>query len=423
MPEHHPRSGGENSPRMDRSMTPSVHARHWKLAPELLYLNHGSFGACPSPVLDAQVEFQRRMEANPVGFLGRELEPLLDEARMELARFLGADPATLAFLPNITTAVNTVLRAFPFEPGDEILVTDHEYNACRNALDVTAERTGARIAIARVPFPVGAPEEVEAAVLARQSQRTRFALLDHVTSPTAIVQPVGRLAGALEERGVAVMIDGAHAPGMLPLDLDRLGASFYGGNCHKWLCAPKGAGFLWVRADRAATLRPLVTSHGANSPRTDRTRFRLEFDWVGTQDFSPYLCVPVALRFLGGLLPGGWPEIYARNHSLACEGRRILCDLLGLEPPCPEEMLGSMAAVVLPGGAARMPASASEKNILPQEDALERELFERHRIVVPIFRWPEPPMRILRISAQLYNSAGQFRLLGETVRGSLRAGV
>jgi isopenicillin-N epimerase len=193
---------------------------------------------------------------------------------------------------------------------------------------------------------------------------------------------------------------------MLPLHLDALGAAYYTGNCHKWLCAPKGAGFLHVRADRQTGLRPVVISHGANATRRDRSRFQVEFDWTGTHDPTPYLCVPEAIRFLGGLLPGGWDELRGRNRALAIEARRILCDTLGIDPPCPEAMLGSMASVPLEIG-----PSAGPPDSVPCEDPLERVLFDRHRIVVPVMRWHDPPACITRISAQAYNRREQFEAL------------
>ena len=398
-------------------------ARHWALAPDITFLNHGSFGACPRPVLETQNELRLRMERNPVGFLVREFEPLLDQARLRLARFVGGDPEGLAFLANVTTAVNTVLANLRLGPGDEILTTNHEYNACRTALEAAAERCGARIVVVPIPFPLASPDEIRDAVLARIGPRTRFALLDHVTSPTALVLPVERLVADLEGRGITTLVDGAHAPGMLALDLKRLGASYYAGNCHKWICAPKGAGFVYARSDRRPGMRPLVIGHGANATRPDRSRFRLEFDWLGTQDGTACLCVPAALDFMGALLPGGWAELRARNHALACEGRRILCAALRAEPPCPEDMLGSMAAVVLADGenaaAARTPDLPPERAVPPDDDPLEARLFDRHGIVVPVFRWQSPRVRILRISAQIYNEASEYRRLGAIVAENL----
>ncbi len=394
--------------------TGSELAQHWALDPRLLFLNHGSFGACPLPVLAKQAALRERLERDPVGFFVREFEPLLDQARCALAGLLGAPPEDLCFVANATTGVNTVLRSLALRPGDEILTTDHEYNACRNAVDYVAQRAGARVVIAPIPFPIAGPQEALAAVLARVTTRTRLLLIDHVTSPTALVLPVEGIVRELAVRGIDVLVDGAHGPGMLALDLRALGAAYYAGNCHKWLCAPKGAGLLYVRPDRQTGLRPLVISHGANSTRRDRSRFRLEFDWTGTQDPTPYLCVGDAIEFMSGLVPGGWPELRARNHALAIEGRRILCERLSITPPCPAEMLGAMAALTLADGPGAAPPDG-----VPAEDPLERELAERHGIVVPVLRWPSPPLRILRISAQVYNHADQYVTLAEAVAGAL----
>ena len=390
-------------------------ARYWGLDPEVTFLNHGSFGACPIPVLEAQERLRRTMEAQPVLFLHRRGEELLDHARHELAAFLGADPEGLASVANATMGVNTVLRSFPLSPGDELLVTDHEYNACRNALNETAARTGAVVTVAPLPFPVDAPDTVHEAILAGVTPRTRLALLDHITSSTAIVLPMESIVRSLQARGVAVLVDGAHAPGVIPLDIDGLGAEFYTGNCHKWLCAPKGAAFLWVRADRRSGMRPIVISHGANSPRTDRSRFRLEFDWTGTSDPTPFLCVPEAIRFLGGLRPGGWPAHMAANRALALRGGEILRRALGVSSCCPEAMIGSMVTLPLPEG----PRDSLDPVLLV--DRLQLRLFERFRIEVPIVLWPTWTRRWVRISAQAYNREEQYDDLGRALQTLLEA--
>ena len=386
----------------------------WALDPAVVFLNHGSFGACPREVRDVQERLRARMEAEPVRFLSRELEGLLDEARRELGAFVGADADHLAFVTNATTGVNAVVRSLSFASGDELLTTDHAYNACRNALQYAAGRSGAGVVTVRIPFPLDSSEQIVDAVLARVTPRTRLALLDHVSSATGMVFPIERLVRELASRGVDTVVDGAHAPGMLPLDLDALGAAYYSGNCHKWLCAPKGSAFLHVRRDRQHLVRPLTISHGANSPRRDRSPFRLEFDWTGTSDPTAVLSVPAAIRFMGALLPGGWPAVMARNREVALDARRVLCDAVGVSTPTPDEMIGSLASVPLPDGELDPPGAAARR------DALQDRLFERFGIEVPVMRWPAPPARLVRISAQLYNTSAQFAKLAGALAELLR---
>jgi len=377
----------------------------WTLDPAVVFLNHGSFGACPRPVLEEQQRLRARIERQPVQFFVRDLEGLLDAARGELAPFLGADAEDLVFVPNVTTGVNAVLRSLRFEPGDELLTTDHAYNACRNVAEFVAERSGARVVVARVPFPLDSPDQVVDAVLAAVTPRTRLALLEHVTSPTGLVFPIERLVGALAERGIETLVDGAHAPGMLPLRIRDIGAAYYTGNCHKWLCAPKGAGFLHVRRDRQADVRPVAISHGANSSRTDRSRFLLEFDWVGTIDPTAYLSVPAALRTMGSLHPGGWQDLRERNRRLALDARRRLCRALGIPSPAPDGMIASLAAVPIPDGSAEPPTP----------DPLQDLLLSRFGIEVPVIPWPRPPRRLVRVTAQAYNTAGDYDRLAEAL--------
>jgi isopenicillin-N epimerase len=385
-------------------------AAHWSLDPTIVFLNHGSFGACPRAVQEAQGELRARLERDPVQFFIRELAPRLAVATAALATFVGCDSEDLVFVPNVTSGVNAVVRSLRFAHGDELLTTDQGYPACRNALAWAAERSGARLVIAPVPFPVTSAAETEAAVLAAATPRTRLALLDHVSSPTGLVFPIRRLVSALAERGIDTLVDGAHAPGMLPLDLRALGAAYYTGNCHKWLCAPKGAGFLHVRRDRQDGVVPSAISHGWTSARSDPSRFQLLFGWTGTGDPTPALCVPDALRVVGGLLPGGWPEVMVRNHALALLGRDRLCAALGVSPPAPDDMLGSLAAVPLPEGTG--PGNPVGPVGL---DPLSEALWDSDRIEVPVFPWPAPPRKLIRISAQLYNTAAQFDRLTEAL--------
>ena len=385
----------------------------WLIEPDTTFLNHGSFGACPEPVLAHQQELRASMEAQPMRFFCWELPDLAAQARATLADFLGARPEDLAWVPNATAGVNTVLRSLQLSPGDELLITNHAYSACRNALEFVANQAGARVVVARIPFPIVGPEQAMEAVLAEVTSHTRLALLDHVTSPTALVLPVAEMIAALADRGVPTLVDGAHAPGMIPLELKTLGAAYYTGNCHKWLCAPKGAGFLWVREDLQPGLRPLAISHGAGvAGPGSRERFRLEMDWTGTHDPTPYLAVPRAIQFMGQLLPGGWPALMLANRALALQARAVLAAALDIPAPCPEEMVGSMATLPLP------PSTGPRRAWPKDRGALQEALLRDHGIEVPVTSWPAYPGRVLRISAQKYNDISQYKRLANLM-GSL----
>ena len=411
--------GRHNSGMTDRNRTkddPSPYALAWGLDPRVAMLNHGSFGACPRAVLEAQQRLRRQMEREPARFFLREMQPLLDASRRALAGLLGVEARNLAFVRNATSGVNGVLRSLCFSPGDELLLTDHAYNACRNVVHFVAGRAGAKVVTAAVPFPVESADRVVEAIIARVSERTRLAMLDHVTSPTAVIFPIERLVQQLDRLGVDTLVDGAHAPGMVPLEIERLGAAYYTGNCHKWLCGPKGAGFLYVRPDRQADLQPAVISHGFNTDWPERARLHVDFDWTGTDDPTPWLCVGEAIAFVGSLTGGGLEGLIRRNRQLVLEGRRIVCEALRLALPCPDEMIGSMAAMSLPdAGAHRGPPHVI--------DPLQTRLLEEFGIEVPIFPWPAPPRRLLRISAQAYNSPDQYQRLADALSRFAEAGL
>ena len=284
----------------------------WLLDPEVLHLNHGSFGATPAAVLEAQQRIRERIELNPTRFfLEGEYQERLDQARRAVAHFVGADEAGLVFVTNATAGVNGVLRSLEpaLLPGDEILVTDHEYNACTNAAIVSASRAGAVVSTAAVPFPLEHESEVVDAVLAAVTERTRILLIDAVTSATGLVLPVAELVAKLEP-DVRVLVDAAHAPGMIDFDVAQLGASYVTANCHKWMCSAKGAAFLWVRPDRRDDVYPAVISHGYNGGwPTEGGHLHAQFDWTGTHDPSAWLTVPDALAVVEAMHPDGWPGV------------------------------------------------------------------------------------------------------------------
>jgi isopenicillin-N epimerase len=409
---------------------PSELASQWMLDPEITFLNHGSFGACPREVLEAQRALRDRMEAQPVEFLAREFPGRLVEARAALGAFVGADPDDLAFVTNATGAVNAVVRSLSFEPGDELLTDDHEYNATINVLRHVAERDGARVVVARIPFPISGPDEVVDRLLDAVTDRTRFALISHVTSPTALVFPIERIVSAFGERGIETLVDGAHAPGMLPLDLDELGAAWYTGNLHKWVCAPKGSAFLHARRDRQPGIRPNTISHGANAVlgvpagHGGPSRYRAEFDWQGTLDPTPWLAVGDALRVVGGLVEGGWDPVMTRNRELTLRARSVVAAAIAIEEAtlAPPPMLGSMVALPLPATGPLAMAGAGSSPL--DTDPLQQRLLDRFRIEVPIFPWPvpaaEPPAtsvrRLIRVSSAPYNGPDDTERLAAALR-------
>jgi isopenicillin-N epimerase len=387
---------------------PSPFRRHWKLKPGIVFLNHGSFGACPRFILDLQARLRDEMEGEPVQFLWRRYEERLEPARVALARFVGARPRDLVFVTNATTAVNAVVRSAGLRRGDEVLTTSLDYNACRNALVQATGQAGAKLSVARIPFPIQHPEQVVTAVMSAVTPRTRLAMIDHVTSDSALVLPVARLVRELAARGVDVLVDGAHAPGMVSVNLKALGAAYYTGNLHKWVCAPKGAAFLSAREDKQAALQPAVISHGNNRPRPGYTPFQDRFDWAGTSDVTAWFCIGEAIRWLGDLLPGGWADLRRRNHALALDARRRLSDRFGVEPACPDSMIGSMATIPLPERFQGTPAAG-------RIDPEQLELYDRFGIEAPFSRIGPKSLRCLRVSAHIYNTRAEYDYLGDAM--------
>jgi isopenicillin-N epimerase len=374
-------------------MPPALGAaiRHeWTLDPDFLTVNHGSFGATPKLVLAAQDEWRRRMEAQPSRFMRAVLPDAMREAAAQLAKFVGAEGKDLAFVENATTGCNAVLRSLRLAPGDEIVVLSHVYGAVRNTVRYLTERAGARMVEAPVPFPRPLPEAIVANLAATLTPRTRLAVLDHITSSSALVLPLQRMVETCHAAGVPVLVDGAHGPGQVTLDLTALGADWYSGNCHKWLCAPKGSAFLHARADRQADIHPVTISHGLGQG------FLAEFDWTGTWDPSAYLTVPDAIGFHHRL---GGTELRARNAALAAEGATLIAGRLGTETGAGNELSGSMGLVRLPS-----PGAATTEHA----QALRRRMLDAGTDV---------PLHVqagavwLRLSAAAYNELDDYEKL------------
>jgi isopenicillin-N epimerase len=368
-------------------------ASAWTLDPGVAYLNHGGFGAAPRPVLARQQALREDMERNPVRFLVHDLPALLEDVRAQLAAFLHADDEGVVFTDNATTGTQTVLAQFPLSPGDEVLATDHCYPAVLKQLQRVTGRSGAALKVVPVPLPAMNRAQVAGAVLSGIGARTRLVVIDHIASCSGLVIPVEEITAECHRQGVPVLIDGAHATGMLPVDLGQLGADFWVGNLHKWVCAPKASAVLSVAPQWRERLRPLVASHGIDDG------FLPAFDWTGTQDPTALLAAPAAVEFFDR---AGWQAVRARNHALARDGADLVARRLGTGQPVTDEMAGAMRLVQLP---AELSEAAAR--------ALERRLLHEHRIVVPVtyhdgWRW-------LRLSAQLYNTIGDYERLADSL--------
>ena len=368
------------------------------LDPGVAFLNHGSFGATPRCVFEEQNEWRRRIEAEPVEIISRRRAQLLEEGKKPVAAWLGMRPGDFGFVSNATEGVNAVLRSLRLRPGDELLTTNHVYNAIRNAMKYAGRQSGAEYREIDVPLPVRSSEQIAQHVLEGISPRTRLLVIDHVTSPTALIFPVGKIVRECARHGVDVLIDGAHAPGMLPLNVQELGAAYYAGNLHKWACAPRGSGFVWVRPDRQPGIHPLVISHYLDEG------FAKEFGWQGTRDLSAWLAIPRAIAFMAEL---GWERVMSHNHAMAIWAQRLLCERWGVEPisPLDGSLLGSMATVPLPA-----PLDTLDE-LRAQE--LQQRLYSEHRIEAPIMLWGG--RAFVRPCCQVYNTPDEYERLARVV--------
>lgn len=367
-------------------------ASAWDLRPDTIYLNHGSFGPPPRVVREAQQQWRAWLDEQPMDFLVRQYEPAYFTACERLATFIGTTSDNLVFAENATAAMNHVAKSFRLAPGDEVLLTDHEYGAVVRIWQRACAEAGATVKTVDLPLPLTTAAGVVQNIVAALAPQTKLVVVSHITSPTAVILPVAQICAALRERGVATVIDGPHAIAQLPVALDGLDCDYYCASLHKWLCAPFGSGFLYVHPRRQATAQPAQLSWGRIYVE-DRHTWRDEFVWSGTRDASNWLAVPAAIDFLEAY---GLERFRAETHTLAQYARQRLVELTGLEPIVPDDAAwyGSMAHVPLPPGDAR---------------SLQRALWERHRIEVPIVAWKE--RRYIRVSCHLYNTREQVDTL------------
>ena len=386
-------------------------ASSWEFPPGVTYLNHGSFGPSPRPVREAQQRWTSELERQPMEFLVRRLEGLLDESCSALAGLLKADPGDLVLVDNATAGMNIVAASLTLQEGDQVLLSDHEYGAVRRLWQRACQQAGAELVIRKLPWPLlepGAAAQVTEHFVEAMTERTRLAVVSHVTSPTATILPVEAICREARQRGVAVCIDGPHAVGMLPLDLEQIGCDFYTASCHKWLSAPFGSGFLWVRRKHHSQMKPAIVSWGGSvSGRAGS--WKDEFTWPGTRDPAPWLAVTEAIDFLEDY---GWDRFREQTHRLAAFARERLVKTIGLKPPLPDssDWYASMVAVPLPNDEPHVSRHG-------QSDPLQRTLQEKYGIEIPVVSFHEH--RYLRVSCHLYNSTADIDRLIEAVAAEL----
>ncbi|MFI4897051.1 MAG: aminotransferase class V-fold PLP-dependent enzyme [Phycisphaerales bacterium JB059] len=384
----------------------------WPIRAGLTMLTHGSYGICPEAVREAQRRLRDRVDADPVRFFKRDLELLADRARDRVSRLVNAPATNLALVPNATFAVATVLHSVDLQPGDEVLVTNHEYNATLNELGRLCARAGARIVTAEVPLEGVSPELVVERVIERLGERTRLVVVSHIASASALVFPVHEIVRRVRERGIDILVDGAHAPGQIPVDLGALRPTFYAASCHKWLCTPKGTGFFYAESERHPSIKPLALSCRVHETRADRAPFLCDFDYVGTNDYTGNLVLPEAIEHLAAQSPGGMNGLMRANHELVLEGARLVSERTGVALHTPSSMVGTMVALALPDD----PAPGRPCRF---EDPIWDALYERHHIQVPVWSLPGVARRLLRVSAHLYTTLADFERLADALAEEL----
>ena len=394
---------------MSHADQPNIdHGHHWSLRPGVTYLNHGSFGPSPKSVIAARQAWIERLESEPMDFLVRQLETLLAEARQKLAPFCGTSAENILFVDNATFGMNIVAQSLPLAAGDEILLTDHEYGAVTRIWRRVCEQTGAILKIARLPDPITSRDDVVDAIAMAVTPQTRVAIISHVTSPTAVTLPVAAICRRLRSTTsrLRICIDGPHAPGIVPLEIDRLDCDFYAASGHKWLSGPFGSGFLYVHPRMQRQLRPLIVSWG-DSLTGAAANWRDEFTWLGTRDPSPFLALPVAVEFLEKI---GLETFRETTHSLAQYAREKIVALTRLEPLVPDspEWYGPMIALPLPAALSETKSGAGRTH------SLQVALWERDQIEIPVTQWRG--RRFLRVSCHLYNNREEIDRLTEALR-------
>jgi isopenicillin-N epimerase len=376
---------------------------HFLLDPTVIFLNHGSFGATPKPVFDAYQNWQLRLERQPVLFLGREFNEILLQSRLALGNYLNADADDLVYVPNATHGVNVIARALNLGDGDEILTTNHEYGACDYTWEYLCGNAGARYLHRSIPVPVCSEDDIVEQFWQGATAHTKAVYLSHITSPTALRLPVERICALAKQAGIVSIIDAAHSPGQIPVDIKSLDADVVFGNCHKWMLSPKGAAFLYVRRELQHLVEPLIVSWGyqATAETTTGSRFVDLFQWTGTKDPAAALAVPVAIQFMQ---EHNWDRVRSECHALLHETLERICHLTGVPPlyGLDSSFYGQMGVAPLP-----------HLNLA----ALKNRLYDEYRIEVPLIEWNA--MHLIRVSVQAYNDQADVDALLDALNSLL----
>ena len=391
----------------------SIHEKHWNHDKNIVFLNHGSFGSCPKAILDLQTKIKQRTEQDPIRELVTDFEARYIENKNALAQFVGCNANDLVLMKNTTSGANTILNSLSFEAGDELLTHSHAYGACVNVLRHYAEKHKCKLVIAEIPFPISSEDEITTAILNLVTSKTKLVMLDHITSATGIIFPVEKLTQELESRGIEVLIDGAHAPGMIDLNINALGASYYIGNCHKWICSPRGSALMHVRKDKQHKILPLQISHYNDLYEGTDAHWSAQFAWPGTDDYSSYLLIKDSIQFMETIF-GTWKELRKNNRELCLAARKLFCEKLKIEIPTPDSMIGHLASIPVQNN----PETPSK--FFNMTTPLKQRLMDEYKIQVPVFYFEKKnPKLLLRISVQAYNSMEQFEYLGESLQRAI----
>ncbi|MBN1633748.1 MAG: aminotransferase class V-fold PLP-dependent enzyme [Ignavibacteria bacterium] len=386
----------------------------WMLDKNIIFLNHGSFGACPIPILDEQIRFRKKLETEPLRYFLREYENDYLKSQSALAEFTGCDAEDLVFVQNATIGVNTVLKSLDLKPDDEILFTNQIYPACRNTIIFLNETIGVGFKEVIIKLPVTGKEEIINQILEGVNEKTKIVLLDHISSLPGMIFPVKEITEELHNRGVEILIDGAHAPGMFPLNISEVNPDYYTGNCHKWLCTPKGSALLYVKKKNQNKIHPLVTSRISLEKGRYKNDFQLEFSWQGTLDTSAVLTIPFAIEFLNSLNENGIQGLMKRNSELVYNVAEMICEEFEIPMPYPEEMTGSIYGIPF------FKDDMIKSDTINQRSQLQETLFFKYNIEVMVSYWEKAPDRLLRISAQAYNTFEQYEYLISSLKNILK---